>query len=197
LETLLSNLKQDEILEMVENLLDLVMKRDENISRLLTQIEDLELENTKLKGAAGFEDQKTVEDINTYNFPDKRPDERGGVMLVDDCPVMQRMLKALVIQSGIAVVGEAQDGVEALRIFMNIRPKIAIIDINIPRMNGLELTKRMKELDPEVRIIIVSSNINKATVLTAMSYGAEDFLVKPIKPARIISALHEVLAKSA
>lgn len=187
-------MKKDEILEIIENLLALVLKRDDNITRLLTKIEGLETEVNKSKGK---QNPTGVQDNIDISRARLKLGEREGVFLVDDCPVMQRILKDLVQHSGLTVVGEAYDGIDALRLFMTIKPKVAIVDIDMPRMNGLDLTKKLKEIDPEIKVIIISGIMDKSTVLTALNYGACEYLVKPVKPARILNALQEVMAEVA
>ena len=181
---------EEEIFEIIESLLDLVMKRDENITCLLTQIEELEAEIGELKGTTESGNVNDKDDETEIKYPDRRPEIREGIFLVDDCPIMQRMLKDLVKRNGLTVVGEAQDGIDALRMFMTIKPQVAIVDINMPRMNELDLLKKIREIDPDIKVIIISGSIDKTTVLKALSYGANDFLVKPIKPYRMINALN-------
>ena len=113
------------------------------------------------------------------------------ILLADDLSFMRMVQKEILRERGYRVVGEAADGVEAVEKFELLRPDVVVLDITMPRMNGLEAMKRIFEIDPEARIVICSALGQQKLILEAIRAGVCDFIVKPFKPQRILSAIEK------
>lgn len=118
-----------------------------------------------------------------------------SIMIVDDAAFMRMMIKDIVSKNGYDVVGEAQNGIEALELYTQFRPDIVTMDITMPEKDGISAVKDIMALDPSAKIIMCSAMGQQSLVMDAIKAGARDFLVKPFKPERVIQALDKVLSK--
>ena len=102
------------------------------------------------------------------------------VLLVDDQPAFRRVLGQLLAQAGLSVSGEAGDISEAEVLLRTNPPDLAVVDVMLPGLNGLEGTARLKALAPDLRVILVSAHLNHAGILqsAAREAGAEAFIPK-------------------
>lgn len=101
------------------------------------------------------------------------------LLLVDDDPRFRETLRQLLATRDEAeILGEAGDGEEALRLAETLQPDVVLMDLAMPRMNGLEVTRHLKARWPQVRIIIITVHDDEAYRRTALAAGAETFLVK-------------------
>ena len=102
-----------------------------------------------------------------------------GLLVVDDDPGFRETLRILLTQRDeVVVLGEAESGEEALRLAETLRPDVILMDLVMPRMNGLETTRRLKARWPALGIIIITVHDDEAYRRTALAAGAEGFLVK-------------------
>ena len=116
-----------------------------------------------------------------------------NVLIVDDLTFIKMVLKDLVEKAGFRVVGEASDGEEALRLFDEKRPDVVLMDITMPKMDGLTALQRILALDPEAKVIMCSALGQQRLILQAIQLGAKDFIVKPFRPERVIGAIKKIL----
>ena len=101
------------------------------------------------------------------------------IILADDHALMREGLKRIIQEDPeLQVIDEAGDGLELLEILERSTPDMVIIDINMPRLRGLEATKFIKELYPEVKVLILTMNKSKELVYHAMNIGANGYLLK-------------------
>ena len=102
------------------------------------------------------------------------------VLIVDDQPAFRRVLGQLLAQAGLAVSGEAGDIPEAEALVQTNPPDLAVVDVMLPGLNGLEGTARLKALAPDLRVILVSAHLNHAGILqsAACEAGAEVYIPK-------------------
>ncbi|MBC7249610.1 MAG: response regulator transcription factor [Anaerolineae bacterium] len=102
------------------------------------------------------------------------------VLLVDDQPAFRRQLRLLLTVAGLTVVGEAGDIAEAEVLVQALQPDLAVVDVMLPGLNGLEGTPRLKALLPNLRVILVSAHLDRANVFrtAAVEVGAEAFIPK-------------------
>lgn len=113
------------------------------------------------------------------------------VLLVDDHAVVRQGLRTFLdLQDDIVVVGEACDGVEALRVVMECEPDVVLLDLLMPRMDGIETVRRMKAARPQTQIIILTSFGDDQKVFAAIRSGATGFLLKDISPQDLALAIH-------
>jgi two-component system chemotaxis response regulator CheY len=115
------------------------------------------------------------------------------VLIVDDLTFIKMVLRDLVEKAGFRVVGEASDGVEALAEFQDKRPDVVLLDITMPKMDGLSTLKKMLEIDPEANIIMCSALGQQQLIVQAIQLGAKDFIVKPFRPERVIGSIKKSL----
>lgn len=117
------------------------------------------------------------------------------MILIDDEAVILRGLKQLVNWEslGIEIVGEAQDGEEALRLIEKCRPDIVLSDIAMPNLNGIELLREISERKWKIKTIFLSGYQEFAYAREAMRYGAVDYLLKPIAPEELEQVINQVV----
>jgi DNA-binding NarL/FixJ family response regulator len=106
-------------------------------------------------------------------------DETVRILLVDDHAVLRQGLRSIVTgYEGFEVVGEAADGMEAVELAQRLRPDVVIMDINMPKMNGIEATKRIKAKQPEIVVIGLSVHQSSNTAEAMRAAGASGYLTK-------------------
>jgi DNA-binding NarL/FixJ family response regulator len=114
------------------------------------------------------------------------------VMVVDDHPMWRDAVERDLTDAGFAVVAVAATGSEALARFPAARPQVVVLDLQIPEPSGVEVTERLVQFDPEVRVLILSASGEQADVLQAVKAGATGYLVKSASRAELISAVSSV-----
>jgi NarL family two-component system response regulator LiaR len=113
-------------------------------------------------------------------------------MLVDDHAVVRKGLRALLDREpSVEVAGEAEDGERALHLAERLRPDVILMDLEMPGIGGVEATRRISELQPEVRIVILTSHAAEEDVLPALKAGALGYLLKHSAPEDVLSAIHQ------
>lgn len=115
------------------------------------------------------------------------------ILLVDDATIMRMMLKKLLTESGYEIVGEAENGQKALERYKELKPKLVIMDITMPEMNGIQATKAIREFDSGALIIMCSAMGQQSMVIESIQAGARDFIVKPFQPDRVLEAVAKII----
>lgn len=102
------------------------------------------------------------------------------ILIVDDQPAFRRQLKHLLTYANLTVVGEAADIATAEQIVREMQPDLAVVDVELPGLNGLEGTVRLKAVCPALRVIVVSAYRDRAELFrtAAIAAGAEAFIPK-------------------
>lgn len=116
-----------------------------------------------------------------------------NVLIVDDLAFIKIVLRDILEKSGFRVVGEASNGEEAITQYQDKRPDVVLMDITMPGMDGLTALKKIREIDPEARVIICSALGQQRLIVQAIQLGARDFIVKPFQPQRVVSSLKKAL----
>ncbi len=114
------------------------------------------------------------------------------VMLVDDHALVRNGIASLLVANGVEVVGEASDGLEALEKVQQLKPDVILMDIMMPRCNGLEATRLIKAEMPDVKIIILTVSDDDDDLFEAIKNGAEGYLLKDIRGEEFLSLLSGV-----
>ena len=115
------------------------------------------------------------------------------ILIVDDLAFIKLVLKDLIVEAGFRVVGEGSNGEEAIELYQDTRPDVVLLDITMPKMDGLTALKKILALDPDAKIIMVSALGQQKLILQAIEMGAKDFIVKPFQPERVISSIKKTL----
>lgn len=123
------------------------------------------------------------------------PDRPVRVLVADDHLVVRRGIGALLASlPGVEVVGEAGTGTEALREAQLSRPDVVIMDVQMPDMNGVEATRRLSTLLPQVVVLMLTMFEDDETVFSAMRAGARGYLLKGAEQQDLLSAVRLVMA---
>ena len=118
------------------------------------------------------------------------PDERSiRVLVVDDHHLFRTGLRQLLVEHGFDVVGEAPDGAAALELIETRRPDVIVLDLHMPRMSGVELTRRVVADHPSVRILALTVSSAEDDVIDAVEAGAVGYLLKDAAPHDIVRGI--------
>lgn len=116
------------------------------------------------------------------------------VLLVDDHAIVRDGLRRLLATLGGEEVVDAADGREALALARSLRPDLAIVDLNLPGLGGLELIRRLAQDAPETLILVLSMHAEPLYVTRAMDAGAHGYLSKNVAPEELLAAVRKVAA---
>jgi two-component system, NarL family, response regulator NreC len=117
------------------------------------------------------------------------------IVLADDHHIVRQGVKALLeSQPDFEVIGEAGDGITVVTITQKLKPDILVLDLMMPGLNGLEVTKRITKLSPHTRVIILSMYMNEPYVIEALRNGAYAYILKESNIADLVRAIREVAA---
>ena len=117
------------------------------------------------------------------------------VLLVDDSGLARRSTRRVLENAGYAVV-EADDGLSALEQFAVEKPDIVMLDLVMKGMYGLEVLAKLRELDPAVRVIVMTADIQTSSREMVKAAGASGFINKPAQPAHVVAVLQQVMTGS-
>ncbi len=118
---------------------------------------------------------------------------RHRVMVVDDHPIMRKALSDVLEESGrFVVVGQAGDGEEALKIAEQLKPDVVVMDVIMPRKNGIEACQEIMELLPDTRVIVLTAATEEDAVIDAVAAGATGYLQKYSSPEELVEAVSDV-----
>lgn len=113
------------------------------------------------------------------------------VLIVDDAAFMRMSIKNMLQGSEFEIVGEAENGKEAIEKYMEHKPDIVTMDITMPVMTGIDAVKEIMKLDPSAKIIMVSAMGQEEMVKTAIIGGAKYFMVKPFQQDMLLKTLRQ------
>ena len=115
------------------------------------------------------------------------------MLLADDHGIVRRGLRSLLeTESGLTVVGEAADGLEALRLCEEHQPDILIVDIGMPKLNGIDVAARVQKLDRPPRTVILSMHSDESYIIRALAAGARAYLLKDATDEDLLPAIRAV-----
>lgn len=116
------------------------------------------------------------------------------ILIVDDAAFMRMMIKDILSKNGFEVVGEAQDGVQAVEKYKELTPDLVTMDITMPEKDGIAALKEIKAINPDAVVLMCSAMGQQAMVIDAIQAGAKDFIVKPFQADRVIEAIQKALS---
>lgn len=117
------------------------------------------------------------------------------VLIVDDSGYMRQVIRKYLEPKGFVIIGEAQDGWEAVQFFDKLRPDVVTMDISMKKLGGIEATKKIKAIDSKVKIIMVSALGEARFIKEAIKAGANDFIIKPFAEERLIGSITNAILK--
>jgi DNA-binding NarL/FixJ family response regulator len=116
------------------------------------------------------------------------------IVIVEDQPtLLKNLVKAFALFSELELVGTSQDGELAVELISRVKPHLVLLDLELPGIDGIEVTRRLKRRVPEVDVLILTSFDDEKKVYEAIQAGAAGYLVKRVGPEKIRSAIREVL----
>ena len=116
-------------------------------------------------------------------------------MIVDDDTATRVMLRDILENGDHEIVAEAASGDEALRIYLEARPDLVIMDLVLPVTNGIEATGLIRAADGKARIIVISALGDIPLIKAAFASGAADFIQKPFTPEKLLEAVRQAAAE--
>ena len=119
------------------------------------------------------------------------------LMIADDEPLIRRGIKQLIDLSSLQIgeIHEASTGEEALKVFEEFKPEIVLMDINMPKIDGLSVAKKIKSINPDTKIAIITGYNYFDYAQTAIKIGVEDYILKPVTKSEIEALLVKVVSK--
>ena len=115
------------------------------------------------------------------------------VVVADDHTIVRKGLCALMSGARrIDVIGEAENGREAMKMVENLKPDVLLMDISMPGLNGIEATRQLKKRFPKLKVVILTMHDNEEYIFETLRAGASGYLVKRSAPDELISAIHAV-----
>ena len=121
--------------------------------------------------------------------------EKIRILIADDhALVREGTRQRLEREEDFEVVGEAADGEEAVRLTKQLKPNVAIIDIAMPNLNGIEATKRIKESQPSTAVLVLSAYDNDQYIYAVLEAGASGYLLKNVRGHQLVDAIRDVRA---
>lgn len=121
------------------------------------------------------------------------PDKKIRLLMVEDHKLLRVGLRSIFEEySNLVVVGEAEDGISAIKLAKELNPDVILMDLGLPGMNGIEATKKIKEYNPDIKIIVLTSHNNEDEVLQVIAAGANAFAMKDIKTEYLIMVIQSV-----
>jgi DNA-binding NarL/FixJ family response regulator len=117
------------------------------------------------------------------------------IVLADDHHVVRQGLRSLLeAEPDFSVVGETGDGLEATQLVERLQPDVLVLDLMMPSLNGLEVTRQVSQRSPQTHVVILSMHANEAHVLEALRAGAAAYVLKESTSAELVRAVHEAIA---
>ncbi|MDH7499666.1 MAG: response regulator [candidate division NC10 bacterium] len=115
------------------------------------------------------------------------------VLVVDDAIFMRSLIRDIFARSPFVIAGEAENGMEAVRLYKETRPDITTMDIVMPVMDGITALKEIMKFDPQARVIMCSALGQESLIAESIEAGAKDFIVKPFQPNKVLRVVMAVL----
>jgi two-component system, chemotaxis family, chemotaxis protein CheY len=114
------------------------------------------------------------------------------ILIVDDSGLSRRISRTILESAGHVAV-EAEDGIGGLEKFFLDKPDVVLLDVTMKGMNGIEVLKKLREMDPAARVIIVTADIQSSTKTLTQEAGASALITKPVAAEPLLSAIDAAL----
>ncbi|EEB74145.1 response regulator [Thermococcus sp. AM4] len=116
------------------------------------------------------------------------------VLIVDDALFARILLRKIFTEAGHEVVGEASTGKEAVELYSKLRPDIVTLDIIMPDMDGITALREIKKIDPNAKVIMITSVDSDKKLIECIEAGASGYIVKPFEPSQVLKEVERVLS---
>jgi len=113
------------------------------------------------------------------------------LLVVDDAPFIREIVRHSLRASKIEIIGEAEDGNEAVALARELRPDVVLMDIVLPGKSGIDATREILAANPKIRIVAFSTNDHESIVVKALDAGCCSFVVKPFHAEELIAAIEQ------
>jgi two-component system chemotaxis response regulator CheY len=120
--------------------------------------------------------------------------DKMKILIVDDSTIICQAIESHLSDYPVDIVGSAENGKRALEMFNEFRPDIVTLDITMPELDGLSVLESIIELDPDVKVMIVTALSDKDTALKAIELGAKSYVTKPFTPDKLKEAFEKLIA---
>ena len=126
---------------------------------------------------------------------ESRTSRKITIVLVDDHRVVREGLRALLeSEPDLSVIGEAGDGLSAIRLVERLKPNVLLLDLIIPGLNGQEVARRTRKCSPNTRVVVLSMHSSEPYVMEALRNGAAGYVLKDASYSDLVRAIREVMA---
>jgi two-component system chemotaxis response regulator CheY len=115
------------------------------------------------------------------------------ILVVDDAIFMRSMIRDIFARPPFVIAGEAENGLEAVRLYKETRPDMTTMDIVMPVMDGITALKEIMKFDPQAKVIMCSALGQESLIAESIEAGAKDFIVKPFQPNKVLKVVMSVL----
>ena len=123
----------------------------------------------------------------------KASGESYKVLIVDDSATMRKIIEQILKSEMYDICGEASDGDEALERYKELNPDIITLDIHMPKVSGLDTLASILKFDPKAKVIMLTSEGQKETVMEAVKMGAKNYIIKPPDRKNVLEKIESVL----
>lgn len=121
--------------------------------------------------------------------------EKQRIIIVEDQTILREGLRSLLaFQADLEIVGEARDGLDAIRKVDKLLPDLVMTDLSMPRMNGIEAIKEIKKKWPKIKILALTVNDAEEYILAALKAGADGYILKDSTNAELLQAIRDILS---
>ncbi len=117
---------------------------------------------------------------------------RKKVLIADDTTLMRELIRGALPAEDYQIVGEAKSGDAAIELYKETQPDVMILDINMPKMNGIDALTEIMKIDPNAKVIMCSDQKYESMIMMALKKGAKDFVIKPFTSYDVLLAVKKL-----
>jgi two-component system chemotaxis response regulator CheY len=117
----------------------------------------------------------------------------GRILIVDDTLFMRTLLKNILFSGGHTIVGEAENGEDAIARYQELKPDLVTMDVVMPKMNGIDALKGIRAADPNAKVVMCTAVGQEQMVKLAVKSGAKGYIVKPFQAPKVLEEVKNVL----